>query len=106
MIISDEMKQSVDKQPQELIPERDAVGLGLRYCPGYADDDITKSVARQGHALFSHPISGLIGQGKREDVSRLVEAAVPEVKFPHGRVADKDDTQLRLLQSEQSERPA
>lgn len=79
MIITEEVKEAVDKESPEFIVKADVIILRLGCSLWDADHDVTKESGRIRRATVIHR--------KRKHVGRLVYRAIPGVKAPHPYVA-------------------
>lgn len=85
MIVAEQMQNAVDQQARQLVCDAAfaAPGLALKCVDG--DDDITQQIGIQ-----------LVGQRKRQDVSRCVEMSVQAVQPVDRRIRYERHAQLRL----------
>jgi len=90
VIISDEMKQPVNKQDTDFLNRAYTPLHGLPAGLSRTDHNIAEL-----HRFAANP--GAFDLGKREHISGAVFAAVSEIKLSHFAVADEHNSQCRLL---------
>ncbi len=98
MLITDQVKNSVDHQKDD--HRRLVQAKSLHLTPGrfHRNDQVSEEMGMQGGKFaFSH--------WKGKDIRRLVQIEVSSVQYSNLRVIDQQKTQLRLKKSQLSQYP-
>jgi len=98
MIVSKKVEKTVDKEPLQLVIERNAVFLCLPLGSMEVDDDIAEHEYGAGEGRQTVKLR------EREDVCGFVHAAMPAVQRLHSAVIDEEDTELSPVEFQEAER--
>jgi hypothetical protein len=98
MIVSKKVEKTVDKEPLQLVIERNAVFLCLSLGFMEVDDDIAEHKPGAGGERKT------VKLGEREDVGGSVHTAMLAVQRPHPAVIDEEDTELNPVEFQEAER--
>ena len=92
MVVTEQMQQSMDQQPVDLLPDRVTSHrrLALRARNRYHD------VSQQ---VFCEPRRNAFPIGKGQDIRSSVLAAIASIQGTHGGVADEQDADFGALQT-------